>query len=247
MRRVDSKKNSCYDEGPFLGYEKTRRHRMSDYFPQADGALQTWIVQFLAGIKANLTALGLTQAQLAAAEAAALQWNTDSQAHEDAKAKVHAASKQENKSHDELEQVVRTIVHAINGAPGVDNALRAKAYLPPHDETPTPIGPPTTKPLVRTEVKGHYTLLLHVADETTPKRAAKPYGVRGCRIFRFIGDPAPADPASFIFLNTTGRTPYVDIHNPADAGKSVHYVLCWESTKHEQGPWSDVTSAKIPS
>lgn len=41
-------------------------------------------------------------------------------------------------------------------------------------------------------------------------------------------------------------TPYVDKHDPADAGKNVYYPLRWQNTKGEPGPWSDVITVKIP-
>lgn len=218
----------------------------TDFIPGAKPAFATWVTQFLKGIKQNTAALGLSQAEVDAVDAAVKQWDADGKVHDDAVAAVHAASKQDQKSHDALDKIVRTTVHVINGNPAIDNALRGKANLPPHDNVITPIGAPTTKPLLRAEVKGHFTLMLHAADETTPLRTAKPHGVHGYRIFRHLGDPAPTDPAAFTYVNTSSRTPYADIHSPADAGKTVSYIGCWESPKHEQGPWSDVLTTKVP-
>ena len=85
----------------------------------------------------------------------------------------------------------------------------------------------------------------HPADEATPTRTAKPDGVRGAQIWVKIGDPAPLDPSELTFLATDTRTPYVATFDGADANKVAHYMLRWENTRGETGPWSETASATI--
>ena len=59
------------------------------------------------------------------------------------------------------------------------------------------------------------------------------------------GDPAPVDPSELTFLATDTRTPYVAVFDGADGNKVAHYMLCWESTRGEPGPWSETASATI--
>lgn len=219
----------------------------TDYIPDADGAFLIWIDKFLAGITANMVALGLSQATVDAVAASVTKWKADRQARHDADAVAAAAVKAEGASHTALVALIRGATHTINGHPNIDNALRAKAALPAHDEVRTPIGAPTTKPIGRIEVTGHNTLTIHFVDETTPLRTAKPHGVHACEIWFFVGDPAPGDPSGYAFLLSDTRTPHVHVHQAADAGKTAHYLLRWLNTKNERGPWSDVYSAKIPS
>ncbi|HUU96700.1 MAG TPA: hypothetical protein VM487_13255 [Phycisphaerae bacterium] len=44
-------------------------------------------------------------------------------------------------------------------------------------------------------------------------------------------------------MNT--RTPYVADSDGADANKVAHYMLRWENTRGETGPWSETASATI--
>ena len=58
-------------------------------------------------------------------------------------------------------------------------------------------------------------------------------------------DPAPIDPSELTFLATDTRTPYLAAFAGADANKVTHYMLRWESTRDEPGPWSETASATI--
>lgn len=60
-----------------------------------------------------------------------------------------------------------------------------------------------------------------------------------------IGDPAPADPGELTFLGTDTRTPYLATFDGIDANEVAHYMLRWESTRGEPGPWSETASATI--
>ena len=69
--------------------------------------------------------------------------------------------------------------------------------------------------------------------------------MRGAQIWVKIGDPAPVDPSELTFLATDTRTPYVATFAGADANKVAHYMVRWESTRGEPGPWSETASATI--
>ncbi len=60
-----------------------------------------------------------------------------------------------------------------------------------------------------------------------------------------IPDPPPTDPNELTFLATDARTPYVANFDGADANKVAHYMLRWESTRGETGPWSETARATI--
>ena len=217
-----------------------------DFIPDTDAEMETWATQFAAGTKANMAALGLTQAQVDAVGAGLTQWIASRTAQETAKATWHTTVTAQAKTREGFEATIRSTAKTINGVPGVDNALRALAHLPAHDAVRTAVGVPTTKPIGRLESKTHYTVIIHFVDEETPHRTAKPAGVHGCRIYSHVGAPAPADITGYTFLALDTRTPYTDVHPAADAGKTVFYLLQWENTKGASGPVSDVLSTTIP-
>ena len=55
----------------------------------------------------------------------------------------------------------------------------------------------------------------------------------------------PAGASELTFLGTDTRTPYLAPYTAADANKVAHYMLRWESTRGETGPWSETASATI--
>jgi hypothetical protein len=40
-------------------------------------------------------------------------------------------------------------------------------------------------------------------------------------------------------------SPYLLVHDPADAGKTAHYLLRWVNTRSQPGPWRETLSATI--
>ena len=217
-----------------------------DFIPDGDAELDTFLSQFTGAIAADPAGFGLSTQDVTAVQGPVAVWSKAFPDHKAAQLAARTAAKDKDKARSEAESIVRSTVKKINGNPSVDNALRAKAALPAHEEGRASIGVPTTRPLGRTEAGGHHTLVIHFVDETTPQRSAKPHGVHGCQIWSYVGDAPPADVSGYAFLALDTRTPYTDNHPEANAGKTVHYRLRWANTKGEPGPWSSVVSAKIP-
>jgi hypothetical protein len=216
-----------------------------DIIPLNDDEFDKFQKQFLGAVAPAPDKFGIPQADLTQLQAEQAAWNQAFPAHVNAKAAALAASQAKDVAKGKLVKGLRGAAKKVNGTPGVDDALRAQAGMQPH-QTRTPIGAPATHPLGRLEPKGHTTLALHVADESTPLRAAKPKGVHGCEIWRHVGDPQPPDVNGYVYAGTTTRTPFTDVFTAADAGKTAYYLLRWTSTKGQAGPWSDVVAAKIP-
>jgi len=130
----------------------------------------------------------------------------------------------------------------------VTDAQRAALGITVRDAEPTPTGKPTTRPLVTVDFSKRLRHTLRYADESTPTRRARPFGVIGAEIWvklAVAGDPAPSDPDELTFLQLSTRTPAVAEFTGADGGKTAHYMLRWLSTRSEPGPWSETASATI--
>ncbi len=218
----------------------------NDLIPKNDDAFHKLQTQFVAAVAADPVSYGVPAADTTQMQVDQAAWNPADPAPVKAQEDARTASETKITSRAKLETDIRGAAKKVNGTPGVNNALRVSAGLRPHRGTRTPAGVPTTKPLGRTEPDGHFTVTLHISDELTPKRAAKPAGARLCQVWMHVGDPAPADPTGYGFVKNVTRTPYTDVHAAADAGKTVSYLLRWQNNKGEPGPWSDVIIAKIP-
>ena len=215
-------------------------------FPANDNDFDQLQKQFVAAVAADPAKYGLLKDDVTTLQANQAAWEPAYAGHIKAQEDARTATHTKESARGKLEATLRSAARKINGSAGVDNALRAAVGLSPHAGTRSVIGPPTTRPLGRTESPGRLTLVLHFVDEETPKRAAKPAGVQGCQIWSHVGDAAPADAAGYAFVALDTRTPYTDEHAAEDAGKTAFYLLRWQNAKGEPGPWSHVIAAKIP-
>ena len=113
---------------------------------------------------------------------------------------------------------------------------------------PTPVGPPTTRHVVKVDVPKRLVHRLAFADEKTPTRRVRPRGVMGAEVWvraSAPGEEPPADPSELRFLLLSTRTPAVAEYCGEDASKTAYYMLRWLSSRGEPGPWSETASATI--
>ena len=219
---------------------------MPDYIPSADGEFDAWQSNFVTYATANAAALGLDPLvdipPLAAAQGV---WSTDYAANTAAQAAAQAARQAKVAARDSYESVIRPLVGVLQASADVDDGERAALGITVPDTKPTPVGPPTSRPVVTVDTAQRLQHTIAFGDELTPTSRAKPDGVRGAQIWVKIGDPPPVDPNELTFLATDTRTPYVANFDGADGNKVAHYMLRWESTRGETGPWSETASATI--
>ncbi len=217
-----------------------------DYIPRPDGTFDAWQANFVTYATANAAALGLDPLvdipPLAAAQGL---WTTDYGANTTAQAAAQAARQAKEGARSAFEGVIRPLVGVLQASAEVDDGERAALGITVPDTKPTPVGPPTSRPVVSVDTSQRLQHTIAFADELTALSRAKPPGVRGAQIWVKIGDPAPTDPNELTFLATDTRTPYVTDFDGADANKVAHYMLRWESTRGDVGPWSETASATI--
>ena len=67
-------------------------------------------------------------------------------------------------------------------------------------QTPAPIGPPTTSPIVTIECGNRLQQVLRFVDSATPTRKAKPAGALGVEIWNKVGTTPPTGEADLRFV-----------------------------------------------
>lgn len=118
--------------------------------------------------------------------------------------------------------------------------------IPPRDDTKTPSPAPSTAPLGWVDY-GKLKHTIHFRNSATPDKKAKPAGMLGCEIWRFIGTAAPVSESDFHYVATDTDSPYVSMFPMADGGKTAFYILRWLSKSGERGEWSETIEATINS
>jgi len=126
----------------------------------------------------------------------------------------------------------------------ISEAALAEKGIPPRDKTKTASPAPSTAPLGWVDY-GKLKHIIHFRDSATPDKKAKPAGMRGCEIWRFIGTAPPTSEDDFRYVATDTDSPYTANFVMADAGKMAYYVLRWISNSGETGEWSETIEATI--
>ncbi|HVE56052.1 MAG TPA: hypothetical protein VNB22_04435 [Pyrinomonadaceae bacterium] len=127
---------------------------------------------------------------------------------------------------------------------GVSDSALANAGLPPRDKVKTASPAPTTAPMGWVDY-GKLKHVIHFRDSATPDKKAKPAGMQGCEIWRFVGTSAPVSENDYDYVATDSDSPYVAFYAMADAGKKVYYLLRWLSKSGARGEWSETIEATV--
>lgn len=217
----------------------------TDYLPKPDADYQAWLTNFVTYANANLAALGLVAADITPVTTTQTAFNTAFNANIAAQnaAQNAAAAKDTARANSEL--AVRTLVRRIQAVPTVTNAQRNSLGISERGTARTPVGAPTTRPILNVDTSQRLRHTVSFVDESTPTSKAKPDGTLGCEIWVKIGGTPPTDMSELQFLGLDTRTPYTAEYGGADAGKTAHYMARWVSTRSAPGPWSETASATI--
>lgn len=213
------------------------------YIPTTDADLLTWATNFDAVITANPTDYGLIAGQATAfdvlrdAYAAALTLATDPAT----RTSVTVAAKDAAKA--AMVTNARQLARVALAFPTVTPGDLTAAGLIVRNTVPTPIPAPTTVPLVSFLASIGKTITLDFADELTPSKKYKPFGVTGLQLFLKTGAVAPASPDDCQLIQTLGRWPArIDLSTLA-AGTVCHFIGRWVTRRGLTGPQSAVVSA----
>lgn len=217
---------------------------MPDYLPPSDGQFDAWQANFTSYVSANEAALGLLPADVTPLTTAQTAWTPAYSGHTTAQAAAEAAREDKDDKRAAYEGAIRPLVRRLQASTTVTDTQRQAMGITVRDTTPTPVGPPTTRPVASIDTSERLRHVIEFTDEATPTSKAKPAGVMGCEIWVKIGT-TPVDPSELTFLAVDTRTPYTADFPGADGGAIAHYMLRWVSTRGDKGPWSATASATI--
>ena len=218
----------------------------NDYIPHADATFDTWQINYVTYFVANAAALGFDPlGDVATINAAQTAWDGSYAAHTTAQAAAKSATSIKETDRDGLIDVVRAFTGQIQANPAITDVQRAALGITIADTIPTPVGPPTTRPVLEVDTSQRLQITVSFRDEFALDKA-KPDGVSGCEIWTKIGDPAPIDLDETAYQATDTRTPHLLSFDGADGGKTAHIIGRWVSTRGEPGPISETVSATIP-
>ncbi|MDR1154770.1 MAG: hypothetical protein LBL04_08650 [Bacteroidales bacterium] len=89
-------------------------------------------------------------------------------------------------------------------------------------------------------------LILNFYDQGHKRSKAKPAGQHGVEIRWVMRDTPPSSLKDLTESTFNTRSPLTLDFDESDRGKTVYFCLCWENTRGEKGPRSEITGAIIP-
>ncbi len=217
---------------------------MADYLPGPDADYQAWVSNFVAYANANLAALGLVAADMTPVTTNQTTFNTNFAAHISAKAAAQAAKQAKDDARGGLTAAIRPLVRRLQASSVVSDAEKAALGITVA-QTPGPIGPPVTSPIVSVECGNRLQHTLRFVDSATPTRKAKPPGVLGVEIWNHVGTEPPAGEGDLRFVAVDTNAPFVLNFPSSEGNKVAYYWLRWVSPTGERGPWSEQAQATI--
>ena len=139
---------------------------------------------------------------------------------------------------------MRPLVRRLQASPLVSDAEKASLGITVA-AAPSPIGAPTTAPIVSIECGNRLQQTLRFVDSATPTKKAKPQGALGVEIWNKVGITPPTGEAELRFVAVDTNAPYTMNFDPADGGKTNYVWMRWVSPTGERGPWGEQAQATI--
>ena len=146
----------------------------------------------------------------------------------------------------EVRKAVRSLVNSrLRYNSAVSDEERIILGLRVHDAKPTPVPKPNTYPRAVVRPIALRQLCVEWRNASSNSRA-KPAGVHGCEIrYAVLGAP-PTSLDELTRSEFATRSRHIFSFEESLRGKTVYFVLRWESNRGEKGPWSDILRAIIP-
>jgi hypothetical protein len=216
-----------------------------DYLPGAYAALVTWLNNFQGYTQSNLSRFNISEDQLSVVSTAAGAFLAA-----DVKAGLPNAGKVDHLDRKEKADAVRTVVRnfvneflRFNSAVTDEDRVSLGLTVPDRKPTPSPV--PGTYPVATVDTSIILRLTLHYQDINSLSRA-KPDGVHGAEIRWSILDTPPTDTEDLVHSEFSTCSPVTFEFKEYLRGKTAYFRLCWENTRGQKGPWSEIISAIVP-
>ena len=217
---------------------------MADYIPGPDANFQAWQSNFVTYANANLAALGLTAPDMTPVTAAQSGWASAFPAHIVAVNAAKAAKQTKDEARSAYIAAIRPLVRRLQASAVVSDAEKSSLGITVAQAS-SPIGAPTTSPIISIECGNRLQQVLRFSDSATPTRKAKPPGALGVEIWNKVGITPPTGESDLRFVAVDTNAPYLMNFDSVDGGKTNYVWMRWVSPTGERGPWGEQAQATI--
>ena len=190
---------------------------MKDYMPEKIDDFSSWLVNFGSQIGVHGAALDLTPAEIADLQADAARFTSEVlevEAHLNAYRASLAVRDDDRK--DVIEPRFRLLVRQIQCHKEMTDAIRREFGITVPDRTPTPLSSTAIEevgaPLLLADFSQSKRVTLRFGKNPKNQRQnALPTGMRGVRLWQFVGNGPPHAEKDWQFLNDCNHSPYTHV------------------------------------
>lgn len=212
----------------------------TNYIPPRDGDFDSWVTNFSAVLTANPAAYGFTSADASTIAASVASWHAAYLAANNGGTRGPASVQAKNTDRASTTQIIRPYAVAISQNQGISNTLKTTIGVTVRKVTPTPIGAPTTSPLLAIIAATPLQFTMRASDQNSPDLRAKPFGVKSLELRVEPSAVAITDPSLISYYGLFSKQPMAVNFSSGDAGKTAYIAARWVSTTGLVGPWSTI-------
>jgi hypothetical protein len=219
----------------------------TNFIPRPDAAFNTWQGDLMAEVASKAPAWNISLDAVATLQTLQARWNTAYKAYENPATRNPVIVQEKRNARDAYEAELRKFVKsylAYNPAVTDNDRKELGLTVPKHSRTPAPVA--TTYPDYDIDRSVLRRLTIHFYDQGSKKSKAKPPGQHGSEIRWAILHAFPATIGELTQSAFDTHTPFTLSFEENQRGQTVYFCLCWENTRGEKGPWSEIQGAVIP-
>lgn len=216
--------------------------------PRSDAEFDTWAGNYGGAVYNFYDFNGLDTTPVLALLDAISQWQSAYAEHVAAQARAQSATQAKLTARAALEAHIGPITRFVQAFPTTTNADRAVIGITVRTPRGRSTAAPATRPVVLISGFERFTHTLHLVDEATPTRKARPAGAERAEVyvaFTPVDATPPQDPAAYRYIGSVSDGSTVLSFDPQHGGQQAHYIAKWMTRRSESGPWSDTASATV--
>jgi hypothetical protein len=218
-----------------------------DFIPRKDVDFLQWTNNFMKYLGTSLRQWGFPDDVYAELTAQHEDFAQKLEAAEEPATRTKLTVQAKNTARDIFEKTIRQAVKEyLANNHLVTDEDRDGLGIPVYKTTRTPAPVATTYPDFDVDSSVIRRLTIHFYDKGSKKSKAKPAGQHGAEIRWIISDAPVVDVKDLTNSAFDTRTPFTLEFEGHERGLTAYFCLCWENTRGEKGPWSEIVSAIVP-
>lgn len=225
---------------------------MGDYIPAGNEAFELWLNNFAAQIQVHGPTVGATMSEILEIMSAYSRLHPENVFVElNRNAYRAAVATRDDDRHETIEPRLREFVQRIQNAPGMTNGIRRDLGITVRDDVPTVQSEKAIEgvepPILLVDVsKAKRAMLRFGPNPQNALRNALPEGMRGVRIWYWLGSGEAPKEADWIFLDEDNRSPYTHVMMNSEPLTITYRVAYVDRHNRISAPGEPITATINP-